>query len=203
MGCQKPPSDFPAGYRRRGYRYLPLILFLFSASVFPASAKIPGLGDSAPAFSGRDAAGKMIYSSDYFGPNRPKNNRPARQAILLIFSSKGCPPCEHMLPALVRFYKTWNPAGVELLLIRHREKPQDLQNYQQEHKILFPVMSDLYGKIAQGYGVVAFPRIFILDPTGKITQTIIGEDTNLNQTLEREMKKMGIKIQPNPGGGTK
>jgi len=185
-------------------RIFPMVLIgLISLAAFSAGAKLPLIGDQAPPFSGRDSSGKMIYSSDYFGPNRPKNNRPARSAVLLMFSSKGCPPCERMLPTLVQFYQTWNPAGVEILLIRHLEKPQDLQTYLNQHKVPFPVLSDQYGNIAQGYGVIAFPRIFILNPAGKIIQTIIGEDTNLNQTLEREMKKMGIKTQPNPGGGNK
>ena len=180
-----------------------VLIGLISLAAFSAEAKLPLIGDPAPPFSGRDSSGKMIYSSDYFGPNRPKNNGPARQAVLLMFSSKGCPPCERMLPALVRFYQTWNPAGVELLMIRHLEKPRELQAYQQKHKILFPVISDLYGKFYQDYGVIGFPEIFILDSKGIIRQIIIGEDTNLNQTLELEMKKMGITTQPNPGGGNK
>jgi len=193
----------PAGSLRIGNPYLLVFLFILVFSSFPGSAKIPGPGDPAPAFNGRDSAGKMIYSSDYFGPNRPKNNGPARPAVILMFSSQGCPPCERMLPALTRFYLAWNPAGVEILLIRHREKPQELQTYQREHKVPFPVLSDQYGTIAQSYGVIAFPKIFILNPAGKITRTIIGEDTNLSQTLEKEMAKLGVKTQPKPEEGNK
>jgi peroxiredoxin len=203
MSDRKPPSDFPAGYRRIGCRCLPLILFLLSASVFPASAKIPLIGDLAPAFSGRDATDKMIYSSDYFGLQYARKPAPSHKAIILAFCSKDCPRCEHLIPGLVQFYQGWNPAGVEVLMIHCLSKPQELKSCQQKYKIPFLVVSDQYGLIAQSYGVIAFPRIFILDPRGKITQMIIGEDTNLNQTLEREMTKMGIKTQPNSGGANK
>lgn len=163
----------------------------------------PKPGEKAPAFMGRNCYGKMVYSSDYFSqPSAVKKPAPWK-AVILFFSSKGCAPCERMLPAMIDFYKAWHPSGVEIIGIRFQEKPEDLKQYLDEYKIPFTVISDMYGNIAEDYEVLGYPRIFVVAESCEIQKVIFGEDTELKKTLEKEMDKMGIAKKKTQEEGSK
>jgi peroxiredoxin len=180
--------------------FLALILVLGYSDV---RAKIPMPGDVAPRFCGLDYTGRMICSSKFFGPTQKKNEERACKAVLLIFSSRACPPCERMLPEFTKFYKEWHSSGVQMILVRFKETPAEMKEYRNKYGVPFLMISDLYGKIAQSYGVTGYPRTFILTASGKIYKIILGEDKELEKTLEGVMGKMGIKRRVEKGGTTK
>ncbi len=130
-----------------------------------SGAKIPQVGDKAPAFTLQSTEGKNVSLSDYQG-----------KTVLIIFTSIKCKDCESQMPYLIGAYQ--NAAGQLVVLdIYHMiYDPRLVQDYVNSKQFTtFPSLPDPNNTVANAYGATRFPPTnFIIDASGTIKYKKIG-----------------------------
>jgi len=147
----------------------PIVLSLVGLFLLVVSgcggAKIPQVGDKAPAFTLQSIDDKNISLSDYQG-----------KTVLIVFTSVNCKECEAQMPFLVGAYQ--NAAGkLAVLDIYHMiYDPRLVQNYVNDKQFTtFPSLPDLNNTVANAYGATRYPPTnFIIDSSGTIKFKKIG-----------------------------
>ncbi|MBE7366980.1 thioredoxin family protein [Ramlibacter pallidus] len=147
---------------RRALFALPALFLLASAA-----QAVPSVGQAAPDFQLRDAAGKTVKLSDYRGKH-----------VVLEWTNPGC-------PYVKKHYNSGNMAatqqdavakGVVWLSINSTEKssgdymePAKLVAWQQERKVRpTATLMDEEGTAGKAYGARTTPHMYIVDPQGKL-----------------------------------
>jgi len=67
--------------------------------------------------------------------------------------------------------------GFTVLAVSVEDTKKDVEKLLKELKITFPVLMDFDGKIADSYQITGFPTGFLLDPSGIVDSSSIGEVT--------------------------
>lgn len=123
-------------------------------------------GSIAADFKVKDLRGKEYSLSDF----------DHNQYLLLAFSASWCHPCKLEYPFLRKAFSTFNPKGLNVLIINLDEEKENWKKDVEEYKFPFPVLSDLNafnGSITRSYGVYSIPKIFIISPEGKIVSNSV------------------------------
>lgn len=101
------------------------------------------VGAKAPAFTLADQNGKMLSSADLL---------PHRRLVIIFFRGRWCPFCVAQLEALREANDQISKAGGWLLAISP-QKPLQNSFTAEQHKLLYPVLSDAGSKVARQFGV--------------------------------------------------
>ncbi|ASA21476.1 redoxin domain-containing protein [Paenibacillus donghaensis] len=131
----------------------------------PAGSIEPGA--AAPLFEATTITGEKVRLEDYRG-----------RTVLINFWASWCKPCVREMPLLAGV-GTSSASSVETLFINVGESKGTVSDYMKAHEFSFPVTIDVTGRIAGLYRVTALPATFIIDGSGKITQAVLGEVTDL------------------------
>ncbi|QDS93545.1 hypothetical protein FF011L_23150 [Roseimaritima multifibrata] len=88
-------------------------------------------------------------------PNRP---------IVLCFLGTECPLARLYAPRLQRLADQFEDSGFQFLGVdsNRQDSPAEIQAYQQETKILFPLIKDVDQRLAKLFGAVRTPQVFVL-----------------------------------------
>lgn len=122
------------------------------------------VGDIAPNFTLQTLDGKTVCLADYLG----------NQPILLVFWSYFCFPCQKELPAMQALYEELGPKQLSMLSISLDGPSYDekVRPFLAKNGITFPTMYDNmtaeFFEIAEKYGVVGTPTLFLLDSLGRV-----------------------------------
>lgn len=108
-----------------------------------------------PSFTGKTFDGKAISLSDYKG-----------KIVVLDFWGTWCSPCVAAMPSLKLIREAFGKHGVEIIGIAV-DKKADVANFCKEKKIEWPNVVDPEGKLADHFGVAAFPTMMVIDEQGK------------------------------------
>jgi len=154
------------------------VLFQF---VLPAQAL--NLGEKIPEFSLRDCNGNLHYSTDLCGA---KAKEP--KVLIVDFFATHCVPCKKALPVLVKIQEKYKDKGLKVVLVSFREREKILREFAEKNGVKFPVLMDKYGDTAKAFGVFGLPRTFIVGSDCTLKKQIIGEQEELEEMLEREIK---------------
>jgi len=101
------------------------------------------VGAKAPAFTLADQNGKMLSSADLLAH---------RRLVVVFFRGRWCPFCVAQLEALRDANDQIHKAGGWLLAISP-QKPLQNSFTAEQHKLLFPVLSDTGSQVAHSFGV--------------------------------------------------
>ena len=122
------------------------------------------LGDTAPDFAVKDLAGKVTVLSNLHG-----------SPVILRFFETNCRFCRADTPAFTKFYTAHKDKGLQVLYIgSFYEKEESLQAFAGELGIVFPVAMDKQAKLADLYGIRAYPQTIFISPDQKILAAILG-----------------------------
>ncbi len=115
--------------------------------------------------------GTTVSLSDYAG-----------QVVVLNFWASWCPPCRAEMPELNELDKQWKESGDAVLLTINltdgqRERASDAQAFIDETDYGFTVLLDEKTKMASDFEVYSIPQTFILDASGNIVDSIVGQTT--------------------------
>jgi len=144
---------------------LAVAIFGLTTIVGCGTAKVPQVGDKAPAFTLQSIEGKNISLSDFQG-----------KIVLIVFTSVNCKECETQMPYLVGAYENAGGKLVVLDIYHMIYDPRLVQDYVTSKQFTtFPSLPDLNNTVANSYGATRYPPTnFIIDATGTIKYKKIG-----------------------------
>lgn len=134
----------------------------------PTAAGARGLerGQLAPDFSlsllGSES-GEVLSWSDLRG-----------QPTVLSFWTTWCPYCRQQTPNLVAGYERWAAKNVRFVGIDVKEAAGVVAAYVAQNHILYPIVLDTDGAVAERYNVRGFPTTLFLDAEGRVFSRQIG-----------------------------
>lgn len=140
------------------------LVVLLSGCVEEQKSKPLQLGDNAPDFAVKDLQGNVLVLSNLQG-----------SPVILRFFETNCRFCRADTPAFTRFYTAHKDQGLHVLYIgSFYEKETDLQAFVQELGLVFPVALDKEARLADLYGIRAYPQTIFISPEGKILAALLG-----------------------------
>ena len=135
-----------------------VVIGLFSvgpSSVSRCSAETPATSTKIEDFSLRDYRGKMHSLADYAQSKR----------VVIAFVGCDCPVAKLVAPRLARLAREYDSQGVAFLAIdaNSQDSLTSLAQFAQSHDVAFPVLKDLGNVVADQFGAVRTPEVFLLD----------------------------------------
>lgn len=130
------------------------------------------INKSAPVFASQTAQGSTFDLKQYAGQGR---------WVIVNFWSTTCVVCRYEAPELERFYEMTTKqgsAGPIFVSVNIQEEAPLIMSYQRDHRLSYPVVMDLVGKISLDYGVTGTPETFFIDPKGVVRHRVAGEVDN-------------------------
>ena len=144
---------------------LAVAALILMAMIGCGTAKIPQVGDKAPAFTLESIDGKNISLGDFQG-----------KVLLIVFTSVNCKECETQMPYLVGAYQQGNGKLAILDIYHMIYDPRLVRDYVTNKQFTtFPSLPDPNNTVANSYGATRYPPTnFIIDAAGIIKYKKIG-----------------------------
>ena len=133
------------------------------------SGYLAGIGPKlswAADFTLSDIQGKQVSLKDFRG-----------KIVFLRFFSMKNPFVKKDFTDLQIAQERFQDKGFTVLAVSVEDSKKDVEKLLQELKITFPVLVDFDGKVADSYQITGFPTGFLLDPSGIVDSSTIGEVT--------------------------
>lgn len=124
----------------------------------------PATGDPAPSFRLQARGG------DTFSFPRDLGGDPA----LLLFCTDSCPYCVEEMRDVEALFPDLQKRGLSVLAINVGESHEAIDAMQADSPIPYPVLFDNDSRVAQRYGVNAYPAAHVIDREGKVFRKILG-----------------------------
>jgi thiol-disulfide isomerase/thioredoxin len=122
--------------------------------------------DQVPNFSWKDSTGKTIDIDSYRG-----------KVLLINFWATWCGPCKRELPDLVAISRETQGQNIAVIGVstdRGSSALQDVSTFVTEHGIPYQIVISSEDLESAFGNIRAIPTSFIVNPSGKIVQTIVG-----------------------------
>jgi len=102
------------------------------------------------------------------------------RVVLVDFWTFGCYNCRNTLPAIKNWDARYRGQGLTIVGVHSPEfdeerKPENLRREVAELEIRYPVVTDNNYATWRAYDVAAWPTIFVLDKSGRVRWTHVGE----------------------------
>lgn len=98
-----------------------------------------------------------------------------KEVLVIVFMCNHCPYVKAVIERLVKFQENYKDKSVQVVAINPNDSssyPQDsfenMIKFYSEHKINFPYLVDVTQEIAQAYGAVCTPDIYLFDSNRKL-----------------------------------
>lgn len=133
------------------------------------------LGDTAPDFAAKTLAGDVVVLSSLKG-----------KPVILRFFETGCRFCRADTPAFNRFYGLHKENGLHVLYIgSFYEGRESLEKFVEELDLTFPVAMDEGAKLADIYGIRAYPQTIFIGPEQQLLAALLGAvgEAEMNEIL--------------------
>jgi peroxiredoxin len=142
---------------------LGLLVFVIYGAIHE---KVVEVGDTAPEFTITTDAGRTISRDDFGG-----------KLLVLNFWATWCPPCVQEMPSLEQFSRDFSKEGVVVLGISVDKDPNVYRNFLERAGVSFLTARDPENKINAEYGTFKYPETYVINPSGRVVQKIIGPET--------------------------
>jgi cytochrome c biogenesis protein CcmG/thiol:disulfide interchange protein DsbE len=135
----------------------------------------------APDFTLEAADGRQVSLSDFKG-----------QVVLLNLWATWCPPCVRETPRLVRVYDKYRDQGFVILAINttYQDDRAKVAQFVRDQRVSYLVLLDVNGEFGQKYGARLLPTSYLVDRSGKIVMTKVGEvdEAQLEEQVQALLK---------------
>jgi len=103
--------------------------------------------------------------SDFYGKEHSLSDYKNKQAIVVYFMGVECPLAKLYAPRVERIAKELAPRGVALLAVNSNRQDSitEINAFAQRHAVTFPILKDVRNKIADRFGAMRTPEVFVLD----------------------------------------
>jgi len=140
-------------------------------------------GDRAPDFELEDLS----------GVRRTRSGIAGGKPVLLAFFKVSCPVCQFTFPFLERMYRGKSNEDIAIYAISE-DDAQTTQAFHAEHGITLPTLLDKEEEgfpASNAYGLSHVPSIFLIEPDGVISQSLMGFD-------KKGMEELGHRLGKEP-----
>lgn len=149
----------------------------------PRVSKLLKPGTPAPVLPLNDLGGKPIDLERLWKKNR---------GLLLCFWYHGCGYSQRELKYLASIQHRAEEQGLEFLYVNRDDSASVIQQFVKATK--YDMRIGLNGlEFAKAYGVVAYPTLYLVDPSGTITYCVQGYGDSDQAEIEQEIGKLGVK----------
>ena len=141
-----------------------MAVILCVGAMLPVQAAEPKTGDVPPALLGKDREGEVVDLAQHRG-----------KVVVVTFWASWCGPCRKELPGLDALQKHAGDKILKVIAVNVKDSTEDyrlMMRQMQDYSIA--MTRDRDGKISEGYGVRAFPNLWIIDPQGKVAAHHVG-----------------------------
>ena len=160
----------------------------------------PKTGEVPPALLGKDRNGDLVDLAQHRG-----------KVVVVTFWASWCGPCRKELPGLDALQKHAGDKILTVIAVNVEDSAEDYRLMMRQMKdYTIALTRDRSGGIAEGYGVKAYPNLWIIDPQGKVAAHHVGygEDSldalvdEINQVIvaEQQRQKAVIAGTATPAG---
>jgi len=137
----------------------PTLQFTLTRTPRPASLVGPDVDLYAPDFSLTDlSTGQLVTLTQFDG-----------QPVLLFFWATACSQCDNEIGSIETINQTYKGAGLVVLTIITAEDKAMVSAYRNAHLLTVPILLDPDSAVKAAYNVVAIPRHFFVNSSGRIT----------------------------------
>ena len=162
------------------------LLFAGQAVAANASAPAPVVGDIPPALVGKDRDGHRVDLGEYRG-----------KVVVLTFWASWCGYCLKELPALNALQRQAGDQWLKIVTVNVQDDIADYRAMMRQMRDYTLVMTrDASGDIAAGYGVNAYPNLWMIDPQGRIASHHVGYgEDSLNAIIDEVKRLLTIEME--------
>jgi cytochrome c-type biogenesis protein len=97
------------------------------------------------------------------------------RVVLLNFWATWCVPCRTEIPELNEMHRELEARGLIVVGASWDDSVSDIQSFQQEVKVDYPILLDSKSVGAEFGGIQSFPTTFIIDRQGRIRYKVFGQ----------------------------
>jgi thiol-disulfide isomerase/thioredoxin len=155
---------------------LAAIVFAFPSA--PVQAKLP-VGSAPPDVLGKSLANDAITVGQFHG-----------RVVIVTFWASWCGPCRRELPALDALKQVAGDRA-EIVAVNVKDPTPDYHAITRQLKGTGLIFThDSNGKIAEAYGVDAYPNLFVIDQTGRIANVHVGYGEGALESIVAEINAL-------------
>jgi thiol-disulfide isomerase/thioredoxin len=160
------------------------------------------VGQNAPSFALPKLDLKYISLRDYCGEDlrKPWINK-VKHVVILSFFATWCKPCIAEIPHLEKLKRDFEGLPIKFFLIDVGEEKEKVVKFAQKRDVKLTILLDRYNKIAEKYGVLSLPRLFVLDKNGIIRKMQSGFSDP--KQFEKDMFTLILELLEESGAETK
>lgn len=156
-------------------------------AAMPLQGAEPKIGDVPPTQLGRDREGDVVDLAQHRG-----------KIVVVTFWASWCGPCRKELPGLDALQKHAGDKILKVIAVNVEDNTEDYRMMMRQMKdFTITLTRDRSGDIAEGYGVKAYPNLWIIDPQGQVAAHHVGygEDSlgrlveQINQVIVAEQQR--------------
>ncbi len=147
-----------------------LSLRLFAGPIFALAVLSSGWTTAVAAEStnGENPVGRQIENftlNDYRGRERSLNDWKDAECLVVVFLGTECPLVKLYAPRLAQLAEAWKDRDVAFVGINSNRQDSlaEVAAYAQRYGIPFPVLKDPANRVADLFGAVRTPEVFVLD----------------------------------------
>ena len=156
---------------------LALLALACVASAHAAELK-PWTGGATPALTLRDPSGREHRLADYRG-----------KVVLVNWWATWCEPCRAEMPSFDRLQKRMDGKLV-VLAVNYGEGEARISDFLTKVPVALTVLMDRDGGAAKAWKARVLPTTFIVDPSGRVRYTAVGEIDADAPAFEQALRKL-------------
>ena len=162
-----------------------MAVILCMGAVLPVQAAEPKTGDVPPALLGKDREGEVVDLAQHRG-----------KVVVVTFWASWCGPCRKELPGLDALQKHAGDKILKVIAVNVKDSTEDYRLMMRQMKdYTISMTRDRSGEIAEGYGVKAYPNLWIIDPQGKVAAHHVGYGEDSLEALVNQINQVIVAEQ--------
>ena len=162
-----------------------MAVILCVGAMLPVQAAEPKTGDVPPALLGKDREGEVVDLAQHRG-----------KVVVVTFWASWCGPCRKELPGLDALQKHAGDKILKVIAVNVKDSTEDYRLMMRQMKdYTISMTRDRSGEIAEGYGVKAYPNLWIIDPQGKVAAHHVGYGEDSLEALDNQINQVIVAEQ--------